>query len=134
MRLTRFGLIAGLVFAATLLLAPAPASAHGVTYGRAVGGDFFPKSGPPFDSTKGFVRSGQVRCVRRSVVTLWRRTGGGPVRVGSANTGADKTWVINPPGNFPTGTYFLTVKRKVLFRSARHRHFCPFLRTNTFSF
>jgi hypothetical protein len=133
MRFTRLGLIAGLALASTLLLAPAPASAHGIRYARGVGGDFFPKSGPPYDSAKGVVTSGQPRCRRNSVVVLWRTSGGGPIRVGSANTGGDNTWVINPPGNFPNGTYFLTVKRKVLLRSGAHRHICPYLRTGTFT-
>lgn len=136
MRFTPLALIAGLVLAATLLLAPAPASAHGIRYARSVGGDFFPKvpKGGPYDSARGTVGSGQPRCRRNSVVTLWRTSGGGPIRVGSANTGGDNRWTIDPPGKFPSGSYFLTVKRKVLFRSAGHRHVCPFLRTNTFSF
>jgi hypothetical protein len=130
MRLTRLVLIAGLVLTSSLLLA-APASAHRISFARSVSGSLFPQSGPPFDYAAGTVGSPNARCRRHSLVTLWRVTGSGPTKVGANNTGGDSRWTINPPGNFPNGDYFLTVKRKVLFRSARHRHVCPFLKTNT---
>jgi hypothetical protein len=134
MRLTRLALIAGLVLATTLVIAT-PASAHGISFARGVGGNFQPKStGPPYDYASGVVTSPNARCRRNSLVTLWRVTGGGRTKVGADGTGGGNTWTINPPGNFPNGSYFLTVKRKVLFRSARHKHVCPFLRTSSFTF
>ena len=131
MRLTRLGLIAGLVLATTLLVVAAPASAHKIRFARSVSGSLNPSTGPPFDSASGTVGSPNARCRRNSLVTLWRVTGSGPTRVGANNTGGNNTWSINPPGNFPNGDYFLTVRRKVLRNTARHHHVCPFLRTNT---
>ena len=134
MRLMRAVALAALVGGLTLAVA-APASGHGISYGRGVSAGFIPPEpdGPPFTALTGKVRSGYAPCRRASRVTLFRAAPGPDIRSGSRVTSRQGFFTIPSPGSqFQDGFYYLVVKRKVLASSRLHRHICPRLKTDSF--
>jgi hypothetical protein len=126
------GLVA-LVAGLTLAVA-APASGHGVRFARAISGNFIPSDGPPFTAVTGKVSSGNGACKRNSKVTLWQRQPGADIAFGQRRTTLKGFFTIPSPGSsFPDGTYYLTLKRKVLANNRFHRHICPRLVTGGFT-
>ena len=125
--------LAALVGGLTLAVA-APASGHGIKYGRGVQGGFIPADGPPFTAATGKVNSGKAACRRASRVILFKAQPGRDIDYGSRLTNRQGQFTIPSPGNqFDDGAYYLVVKRKVLAKNRYHRHICPRLKTNAFT-
>lgn len=85
----------------------------------------------------GHVLSPRAKCVNNRRVRLYRQAEGPDDAIGQDVTGSDPDTANNeyeilqegnPP---PEGTYYVRVLRKVLFRSARHRHVCAGARSET---
>jgi hypothetical protein len=80
----------------------------------------------------GKVGSERKACKRKRKVTVWKRNPGamdGPV--GSARTNRKGIWAVFAPGA-ESGVYYATVKRRVLRKSAKHRHVCKGDRSSSF--
>ncbi len=117
-----------------LLVAAGPASAHGISYARSISANFLPDTGPPFTSIAGKVTSTAKGCRASVPVNLWRSQPGADARAGSDRTSSKGNFEVLSQGGFPSGTYYMTVPRKVLLKNRFHKHVCPALKTNTFSF
>jgi len=80
----------------------------------------------------GRVSSAQRACARKRRVAVWKRNPGamdGPVK--AALTNRRGIWAVFAPGAEP-GSYYATVKRRVLRGSPGHRHVCKPARSPTF--
>ncbi|MSO41162.1 MAG: hypothetical protein EXQ70_04595 [Solirubrobacterales bacterium] len=133
MRALRFLGTASLLLVA-MLVVTAPASAHRVSYARGVHGSFKPASGPPFTSVGGDVTSNNKSCRRNLTVYLWQSQVGSDVKIGSTRTNSKGKWHIDQPIGFPSGTYYVTVAKRILVKNQFHHHICPGLKTTSFSF
>jgi len=133
MRLTRAIGVAGLVAVALLLVAAMPASAHFARFARSVAGGFVPTTGPPYTSASGKVGSPKATC-RKARVSLWKEAPGNDINYGNVLTGLSGRFTFHSPGaQYDDGAYYLVVKKKVLSRNRFHNHFCPRLKTNSFT-
>jgi hypothetical protein len=133
MRVIRTIVPAVLVLGA-MLVAAGPASAHGISYARGVHGSFTPTSGPPFTSVAGDVTSTNIGCRANVTVFLWQSQPGADAKIGSTRTNGKSKWHIDRPVGFPSGSYYVTVPKRVLVKNQFHHHVCPGLKTSTFSF
>ena len=80
----------------------------------------------------GAVSSERKACKRKRRVTVWKRNPGamdGPV--GTARTNRRGIWAVFAP-NADSAVYYATVKRRVLRKSAKHRHVCKPARSPSF--
>jgi len=117
---------------ATVVLAAAPerASAHKAKLESIVEIDTY-IIGPPgrFGGVVGSFDS--KLCSRKRLVTVWKRNPGvmdGPV--GTARTNKGGRWSLEATA--APGTYYATVKKRVIRSSAEHRHLCVFDRSENF--
>lgn len=133
MRIMR-ALVPALLVGGMLLALAGSASGHRIIHGRSVKASFKPATGPPFNSVTGRVASKAKRCRAKIKVILWARDLGPDHVAGSDRTAKGGFFRIDPPGQFEDGSYYLTVRRRVLAKKRRHRHICPRLETNTSSF
>jgi hypothetical protein len=80
----------------------------------------------------GRVSSERKACRRKRLVTVWKRNPGamdGPV--GTARTNRRGIWAVFAP-DAESSVYYATAKRRVLRRSASHRHVCKAARSPSF--
>lgn len=124
------------LFAATVALAgtlafTGTASAHGITYARSVQAGFGPGTQAPFTTLSGEVRKS---CTSGVTVTLWRVEPGPDSKAGADKTSSKGKFQINAPSGFVSGTYYVTVPRRILVKNRFHKHICPALKTDTVSF
>jgi len=117
-------LAVGLAVAVVFAFMAAPASGHVARWDSRVRiTDYVDNA-----SFLGRVRSERRACRDRRLVTVWKRNPGamhGPVD--TARTNRAGIWAVHAPGllELPeSDVYFATVKRRVLRRSAEHRHVC----------
>ena len=115
----------------TLLLGslPATSSAHKTKLESIIEIDAYLATGAFLGSVGSFESK---RCKRFRKVTLWRINPGaqfGPF--GTTKTDKSGNWRIDV--NAPPGTYFATVKKKVVVRTKKHRHICVADRSSNFA-
>jgi hypothetical protein len=121
---------AGLVAMAGLAAAPDLAAAHKTKLESIAEIDTY-LFGPP-GRFAGVVGSFDSKlCSRKRLVTVWKSNPGvmdGPV--GTAKTNKGGRWSLETTAQ--PGTYYATVKKRVIRRSAKHRHVCVFDRSENF--
>jgi hypothetical protein len=116
---------------AALVAWPGGAVAHKAKYESIVEISAYLDSGAFLGSVGSFDNK---RCSLNRVVTVWRRNPGamnGPF--GTARSGRGGQWRLTVSA--PPGTYFATVKRRLLRHSHRHRHrhICRAARSSRFT-
>ena len=99
------------------------AAAHTARYDSRVTISFQRGHGQGGDTFSGRVISVKKPCERNRRVDVRMRLEGPDALVGTTFTDRDGHWDLHP-GSTPSGTYYAKAKRKVLLRTASHRHIC----------
>ena len=139
MKLTRTKLLALATGAAVMAIGAPAALGHTRVTGSEVTINFMPSQSGTLTLWWGHVFSPRAKCVDNRRVRLYRQVEGPDELIGQDVTGsspdtANNEYEILQDGNPPpSGTYYARALRKVLVRSARHKHVCAGARSETVS-
>lgn len=89
----------------------------------------YKKNGNKPDSFEGTVSSTRPGCVKNRSVKVRRKIDGPDPLAGATTTADDGAWEIKLAGKADAGDYYAAAARKVLRKSAKHKHVCKLSRS-----